>query len=131
MRKLLSRIYIGYAHVVRPLFSNRDIIYTCMHNHNIHKFEITHFKTIITSKAIHLYCISSMIVEQLSQVLATKNQQFSTDVLSTFSNHHGFTHMRGRLKHNFDNTHRARSLIPLNSGDDIWLQKEGTTATVQ
>ena len=72
-----------------------------------------------------------MIVKQLSQVLATKNQQFSTDVLSTFSNHYGFTQMRGRQKHNFDNTHRARSLIPLNSGDDIWLQKEGTTATVQ
>ena len=34
-----------------------------------------------------------MIVEQVSQVLATKHKQFSTDVLSTFSNHYGFTHI--------------------------------------
>ena len=34
-----------------------------------------------------------MIVEQVSQVLATKHQQFSTDVLSTFSNDYGFTHI--------------------------------------
>ena len=46
-----------------------------------------------TSKAIHLYWISSMIVEQVSQVLATKHQQFSTDVLSTFSNDYRFSHI--------------------------------------
>ena len=67
LRKLLSRIYIGYAHVVRWLFSHRDIIYTYMHKHNIHKFEVK----LYTSKAIHLYWISSITMEQVSQMLAT------------------------------------------------------------
>ena len=39
--------------------------------------------------------------------------------------------IRGRQKHNFDSRHNARSLIPLNSGDDVWLPKEETTAIVQ
>ena len=36
-----------------------------------------------------------------------------------------------RQKHNFDSRHNAWSLIPLNSGDDVWLPKEETTAIVQ
>ena len=39
--------------------------------------------------------------------------------------------IRGRQKHNFDSSHNAQSLIPLNSGDDVWLPKEETTAKIQ
>ena len=39
--------------------------------------------------------------------------------------------IRRRQKHNFDSRHNARSLIPLNSGYDVWLPKEETTAKVQ
>ena len=39
--------------------------------------------------------------------------------------------IRGRQKHNLDSRCNARSLIPLNSGDDAWLPKEETTAKVQ
>ena len=39
--------------------------------------------------------------------------------------------IRERQKHNFDFRHNARSLTPLNSGDNVWLPKEETTAKVQ
>ena len=39
--------------------------------------------------------------------------------------------IRGRQKYNFDSRHNAQSLIPLNSGNDVWLPKEETTAKVQ
>ena len=39
--------------------------------------------------------------------------------------------IRGRQKHNFDSRHNAQSLIPLNSGDNVWLPKEETTAKVR
>ena len=39
--------------------------------------------------------------------------------------------IKGRQKHNFDSRHSTQSFKPLNLGDDVWLPKEMTTATVQ
>ena len=39
--------------------------------------------------------------------------------------------IRGKQNHNFNSTHKVRSLIPLNLGDDVWLPKEETTAKDQ